>query len=136
MAVIPKYYKKEITDDLQVEGSAGKLKVALFNTNHPYGSAASQETYAGIIANECSGAGYSAGGVLLTGTDSSYSGDNTKFTADPTIFSNVTVSAMYAVVYNTDTGLIRGQYSLGVIRNVTAGTLTLTWNAQGLQAVV
>jgi hypothetical protein len=136
MATFSKYYKKEITDALVTEGTANKLKLALFTTTHPYANAATQEHYADIIANECSGAGYTEGGKLLTSVACVNIGNNARLTADNVSWTTVTVSAMYAVLYNTDTGHIRAQYSLGVERNVTAGTLLLTWHASGVLEVL
>jgi hypothetical protein len=132
MGYISKYQKKEFTDAIAAEGTANKLKIALFTSSHPYASAPSQQKYSDIIANECSGAGYNAGGILLTGVTSALTGDNAKLTANNVVYTPITTIARYAVVYNTDTSLIRGQYDLGGDKNVSGGTLTVTWNAGGL----
>jgi hypothetical protein len=133
MATISKYYKKTITDALQVLTPA--LKCALMLNTHPYASAASQEHYADISANECTGVGYTAGGVALTVPSSTQVGDNAKFTAAATAFSGITLIARYAVVYDLTTGHIVSQHDLGGDKNVSGGTLTLTWNASGILTV-
>ena len=136
MATIPKYYKKEITDGLATEGTANKLKLALFTTAHPYANAVTQEHYADIVYNECSGTGYTAGGKLLTSVTSLNVGNVARLTADSVIWTSVTVTARYAVLYNTDTGHIRAQYDLGSERTVVSGTLTIAWNASGVLEVL
>jgi len=132
MATFSKYYKKEITDAVATEGTANKLKLALFTTAHPYANASTQEHYADISANECTGAGYTAGGKLLTSVASTNAGDKARLTADNVVWNAITVSARYAVLYNTDTGHIRAQYDFGSEKSVTAGTLTLAWSAFGV----
>jgi hypothetical protein len=134
MSTIPSSYRKEITDALKVECDANKLKVALFKSTHT--PLVSQVHYNDIIAQECSGTNYNAGGNLLSGATSTIVGDNARFAANATVFTNVTVSASYAVVYNIDTGHIRGQYTLSGEHVVVAGTLTLTWNASGVIQVM
>jgi hypothetical protein len=129
MATISKYYKKTITDAL----AAATLRVCLMKNTHTI--SASNQYYADISANECTGAGYTAGGVLLTVPASSQVGDNAKFTGANTVFSAVTLTARYAVVYNSATGAIVSQHDLGGDKAVTGGTLTLAWNVNGILTV-
>jgi hypothetical protein len=129
MGTISKYYKKTITDAL----AAATLKVCLMKNT--YTISASNQYYADISANECSGAGYAAGGILLSIPSSSQVGDNAKFTALPAVFSGVTLTARYAVVYNNSTGAIVSQHDLGGDKPASGGTLTLTWNSSGILSV-
>jgi hypothetical protein len=133
MAIISKFYKKTVTDALRTLSPA--LKCCLMKNTHPYASAVSQELYAAISVNECSGTGYTAGGILLSVPASSQVGDNAKFTASPAIFSGVTLTARYAVVYDPTTGRIVSQHDLGGDKPCVGGTLTLTWNTNGILTV-
>ena len=131
MATISKYYKKSITDALAALSPG--LKCCLMANTHTI--SASQQYYSDVSANECSGSGYTTGGILLTTPASSQVGDNAKFTAANTVYSGVTVTARYAVVYNPTSGLIVAQYDLGGDKACSGGTLTLTWNAAGMLTV-
>jgi hypothetical protein len=131
MATISSAYKLTMTAALAALTPA--LKCCLMLNTHTI--AASQEHYAAISGNECTGAGYTAGGVALTTPASSAVGANAKFTAANTVFSAVTVTARYAVVYDPTTGHIVSQHDLGGDKVVTGGSLTLTWNASGILTV-
>jgi hypothetical protein len=131
MATISKYYKKTFTDALAALSPA--LKCCLMKNTHTI--SASSEHYADISANECTGAGYTAGGTALTTPASSLVANNAKFTAANTVWAAVTVTARYAVVYDPTTGHIISQHDLGGDKVVTGGTLTLAWNASGILTV-
>ena len=133
MATISKYYKKTLTDALAALSPT--LKVCLMLNTHPYANAASQEHYSDISINECSGAGYTAGGIALTTPASSQVGNNAKFTAASAVFAGVTLTARYAAVYDPTTGHIVSQHDLGGDKACTGGTLTLTWNASGILTI-
>jgi hypothetical protein len=129
MAIISKYYKLGLTDAMAILS----LKCALMKNTHTM--SASNENYADISANECTGAGYTAGGVALGTLTSTQVGNNAKFTAANAVFSGVTVTARYAVVYATVTGHIISQHDLGGDKAATGGTITLTWSASGILTI-
>jgi hypothetical protein len=131
MATISKYYKKTLTDALAALSPA--LKCCLMKNTHTI--SASDHTYAGISANECSGAGYTAGGAALQTPASTQVGDNAKFTAANTAWSGLTTTARYAVVYDPTTGNVVSEHDLGGDKACTGGTLTLTWNAAGILVI-
>jgi hypothetical protein len=135
MATISKYYKKEVTDAIKAEFTSGDLYVALFKNTLDYANIAGVQHYAEILADECAGAGYTAGGIALTNVMSANVGNIARLTADSAIFAAVTVTPMYAVIYNTNTDCIRAVYNLNADIPVTAGTLTLTWSASGVISV-
>ena len=129
MATVSKYYKKAITDLLATK----TLFCCLMKNTHTI--SAGDHFYADISTNECSGTGYAAGGILVTVPASSQVGDNAKFTATSAIFTGITLTAMYAVIYDVITGAIVSQHSLGGDKAVTGGTLTLNWNSAGILTV-
>jgi hypothetical protein len=129
MATISKYYKKAITDLLATK----PLYCCLMKNTHTI--SAGDHYYADISANECSGTAYTAGGIPLSTLASSQVGDNAKFTAASAVFAGVTLTAMYAVVYDVITGAIVSEHSLGGDKAVTGGTLTLVWNTNGILSV-
>lgn len=131
MGTIPKFVKKAEADYW-----AGRtLKCILLTSAHTI-NAGTQEHYADISANECIGAGYTAGGVLVTtGLISGYSGNNAYVDTNDAVFTGVTVTARYAAIYDSVNNDIMAQYSLGGSVVVTGGTLTLTWSASGVLTI-
>jgi hypothetical protein len=133
MGVVSKFIKKAEADYW-----AGRtLKCCLLTVAHDYASAASQEHYADISANESVGTGYTAGGVLVTtGLTSGYSGTNACVDTNNAVFSGITVpDATYCAIYDSVTGDIMAQYDLGGTLVTTGGTLTLVWSASGILTI-
>jgi hypothetical protein len=131
MATIASAYKLTFTAALAALNPP--LKCLLMKNTHTI--AASDDDYADIIANECSGAGYTAGGVALTTPASSAVGANAKFTAATTTFSAITLTARYAVIYNPTTGKIISQHDLGADKSPAGGSIVITWHASGILTV-
>ena len=131
MATISKYYKKTLTDALVA--LSPPLKCCLLLNTFTIG--AGHQHYSDVSAWECSGAGYTAGGAALTTPASSLVGNNAKFTAAATVWTGLTTTARYAVVYDPTTGNIVSEHDLGGDKACTGGTLTLTWNASGICVV-
>lgn len=131
MATVPKFYKKEIVDALVAE----TWKCALLTSGHTI-NAGTQQTYANVSANEVSavGTGYTAGGNTVVGKVANYDGTglNAYITATALQFTGLTATPHYAVLYETAGGKIRSQIDFGADYPVVAGTLTLTWNANGI----
>ena len=129
MATVPKFYKKEIVDALVAE----TWKCALLTSGHTI-NAGTQETYADVSANEVSavGTGYTAGGNTVAGKSAAYSGNNAYITATALQFTGLTATPHYAVLYETTGGKIRSQIDFGADYPVVNGTITLTWNANGI----
>jgi hypothetical protein len=89
------------------------------------------------IDNEVSGTGYSAGGTALTTTAISVSGRVTTYDAADIAWSDSTITARYAVMYD-DTEAQEGDQPLicyidfGEDKSSEGGTFQLTLNASGL----
>ena len=129
--VVPKFYKKEITDALAAE----TLKVALLkNTYTP--NANEHQLWSNVSAHEVTSSNYTAGGALLTNPSSAYiNTTNAAFNAASVTWNNVTFTARYAVIYEITGGKIRDIKDLGGDKPVAAGTFTLSWNASGILRV-
>lgn len=89
------------------------------------------------ITNEVVGVGYTAGGRTLANKSLTYANRVTTFTADPVEWTNSTITARYAVIYddtpvaNADKRLI-GWIDLGSDRISSEGTFRINWNASGI----
>ena len=130
--LIPKFYKKSITDDL----AAATLKLALFTSSYTP-SANTDELYSGL-SNEVSssGTGYTTGGATVVSKASAYiDTTNAALDAADVAWSSATFTARYGVLYNTADSKIVAVYDFGGDKVVTGGTFTVTWNASGLVKV-
>lgn len=122
--------------DLDAAGDT--IKVALMATGHSV-SDADDDTWANVSANEMSGTGYTTPGQNLAGqtvTEQDAS-DNAKFDGTDIAWTTATFSAYYAVLYD-DT--LAGDdlicsFDFGGIQQVTAGTFTIQWHADGIMTV-
>lgn len=91
--------------------------------------------FSDVSANEVSGDGYTAGGetlgsLSLTEDDSN---DRAAWDAANTLFVGVTVTARYAVIYDTTVSdNLVCLFDFGSNQTVTAGNLQLTYNSSGL----
>ena len=133
-SVIPKTYRKEITDALETE----TLWVALFKNTLVYNPTnTGHKTYTQIVAafpgSESTGTGYTVGGKALGGTNSGYLGASNivVLTVDVNTTWTITtaLTARYAVIYEFTSKNIRAVVDLGGDKTVTSGTFTITWDA-------
>ncbi|QIP39723.1 hypothetical protein G9444_2479 [Rhodococcus erythropolis] len=95
--------------------------------------------YKSSVTNEASGTGYTAGGATLAASAPSYTaGTNTLvLDAADTAWTGSTITARYAVIYNSSPGTDATQpliayVDFGADVSTTAGTFTITWDAAGL----
>lgn len=129
--VVKAAFNKEIDFD------SDSIKVALVSSAYT----PNQDTHDywdDVVANEVSGAGYTAGGQALSGKTVTYdSATNTLILdANDSVWAGSTISARYAVVYN-DTGATNGQKALIGYQDMgdqssTNGNFTVTWDATGI----
>jgi hypothetical protein len=134
--LIPKFYKKTVTDGLNTLAGAGTLKLALFTSSY-VPSANTDELYSGL-SNEVSssGTGYTTGGVALTGGASAYvDTTNAAFNANDVSWAAATFTARYGVLYNTADSKIKAIFDFGGDKVATGGTFTVMFNSTGLLKV-
>lgn len=130
-----KLANKEIDFDSDV------IKVALCTST--YTPAQDTHDYFNDITNEVVGTGYTAGGATLANKTVGYTaGTNTqKFDADDTSWATSTITARYAIIYDSTPGTaatnpLIGYVDFGADVISTAGTFLITWDAAGIFTAV
>lgn len=143
-----KIFSAFITDSLNrtnaFDLNADTPKVALFNdTTTPSQTAASASTAYNtgvwVTANELSNGGWAAGGIALGTITSTFASNVYTFdAADTANGSAATLTNVYGCLVYDDTlaSIVNDQgicyNSFGGANAVTAGTLTIVWNASGI----
>ena len=130
--LVPKFYKKEITDLLAAE----TLKLALFTSAYTP-DANADELYSSLTGEvSSSGTGYTTGGATIASKTSGYvDTTNAALDAADATWTSATFTARYGVLYNTANSKIRATFDFGGDYPVAGGTLTVSWNASGLLKV-
>lgn len=97
--------------------------------------------WSAVSANETSGTGYTAGGIVLTSVTDTLTGGTVTFTAANVSWTTSTITAKYAVIVRraggslVSTDLLISYVDLnssGGSVSTTAGTFSITWNASGI----
>ena len=107
------------------------FKLAMYTNSASFNAA----TTAYTTSNEVSGSGYSAGGGTLTRVDPSVSGTTALTDFSDLTFTNATVTARGALIYNTTTGSGSGTTDTVVVldfgsdKTSTAGDFTIQFPA-------
>jgi len=112
--------------------TATTVKCALLdNTYTP--NQDSHADWSTISSAEISASGYSAGGaevttksLSLTGNVVTFDGDNVQWT------STATITARYAVVYDTGSSYLLCYHDFESDESATNGTFTVQWNSSGI----
>lgn len=123
------------TQNLDLETDS--IRVALF----PEAYTANRDTHqfwSNISASQCTGAGYTAGGKLLTGASLAKldASDSVRFLGDDVSWIESTITARYAVLYQ-DTGdpatsVLIAAIDFGSSKSSVNGTFTVEWNDNGI----
>jgi hypothetical protein len=122
------------TIDLDTDSIKAALATASWSPTAAYAGTSTDARYADIGAAEvASGAGYTTGGVALTGVTLTRTGGSNVYTSNPVTWNSATFTAKYIVLYdNTTTNKdIIGYAELesGSTVSPSNGTLTYTPNA-------
>jgi hypothetical protein len=142
VAVTAYWYGKAFLSLLNKEAdlNSDTLKVMLCTSSYTPDQDA--HDYKDDVTNEVSGTGYTAGGATLANVAVTYTaGTNViKFDADDTVWSAATITARYAVVYDstpaTDgTRPLLLYIDFGGNVTSTAGDFTIAWNASGIATI-
>jgi hypothetical protein len=115
--------KKDFADGVNL--AASTYKIALLTSASSAGTGTT--TWASINANEVSGTGYSAGGSTLTRNATTISSNHAllNFTS-PVTWSNSTITARSACIYNSTSGNVVALYDFGSDKTSSAGDFTIT----------
>ena len=122
-------FKQELLEGAHNFKNSGgdTFKLAMYTNSASFNAA----TTAYTTSNEVSGSGYSAGGGTLTRVDPSLSGTTALTDFADLTFSNATVTARGALIYNTTTGSGSGTtdtvvvLDFGADKTSTAGDFTI-----------
>lgn len=124
----------------KIDLSADTVKVMLVTSSYTF----NQDThdYKDDVTNEVSGTGYTAGGATLTSPALTYTGgtNTLSFSGANVSWTSSTFTARAAVIYDSTPGTDATRPLLmfvdfGADTAVTAGTLSLTWDAAGIASV-
>jgi hypothetical protein len=130
-SVIAKAFNKEIDFD------SDTIKVALLSSSYT----PNQDThdyFNDVSSFEVSGTGYTAGGATLANKSVTYTGATnvTKFDADDVSWTSSTITARYAVVYDStgtaSTSALIGYVDFGSDQSSSSGTFSIVWDSAGI----
>lgn len=130
-SLIAKAFNKEVDFD------SDTIKVALLSSSYT----PNQDTddyWNDVSAYEVTGTGYTAGGATLANKSVTYtSGTNvTKFDADDVSWTSSTITARYAVIYDStgtaSTSALIGYVDFGSNQSSSSGTFSIVWDSAGI----
>jgi hypothetical protein len=134
-SVIAKVFNKEIDFDTDT------IKVMLLTSSYT----PNQDTHDyldDVVANEVTGTGYTAGGATLANKAVTYDSatNTTILDADDTTWASSTITARYAVIYDSSPATNATRPLIGYVdftsdQSSNAGSFTLTWDATGIVRV-
>lgn len=114
----------------EVDLEADTIKVMLLDGSHSF--TATDNVIGDVDTNEVSGTGYTAGGETLT-TKSVTQAATTKFDADDTVWTVVTVTTSHLVLYDvTATSNLIASLDFGGSQVLVGVNFTISWNASGI----
>ena len=124
--------------DKKVDWDSDTIKVALLTNSYTPDQDA-HNYFDDVVANEVTGTGYTQGGNTLANKTNNYNSATNVIVldADDTTWSSSTITARYAVVYdssptlNADKPLI-GYVDFGSDQSSSNGNFTITWDATGI----
>ena len=146
MAVTAKMYASSMANFYGSSASGGSpmawspssdtIKCELCTISHTISQA---HTVKGDLTNEASGTGYTAGGATLTSLSQNTASLTMSFDADDVSWTTATFSAASAHLYDdtiaTPVKPLISYVDFGGTQTVTAGTLTIIWNASGVWSI-
>ncbi|WP_341258198.1 hypothetical protein [Gordonia malaquae] len=137
MAVSAKLYAnfhKSIANK-EIELDNDTIKVMLCTSAYTPNQGTHQ--YKSSVTGEVTGTGYTAGGATLASVTASVTGNVFKFDADDVSWPSSTITARYAVIYDSTPGSdasrpLIGYIDFGADVSTTSGTFQIVWNSSGI----
>lgn len=124
-------YKQEVLEG--IHASNDTYKIALYTSSATLGAG----TTAYASTNEVSGAGYTAGGINLQNFDSGLAGSVAYVTFDDAVWSNATINARGALIYNSSkSNRAVAVFDFGGDIISTSGTFTVDFPDAGADALI
>lgn len=142
MSVSAKWYGSAFLSvfNKEIDVDSDALKVMLCTSSYTPDQDAHR--YKSSITNEVTGTGYTAGGATLGSVTIGYTGATNvlKIDAADTSWTTSTITARYAVIYDSTPGTdatrpLIGYVDFGVDIVSTSGTFLITWDAAGIATV-
>ncbi|MBA7583322.1 hypothetical protein ES708_25264 [subsurface metagenome] len=127
-SVMPLSALKKLINDLNAAGTV--VKCALYTDAAAPTQEMANKTALDAVCTEVSGTGYTAGGATLANKAVTEATRVTKFDADDVEWTSSTLTAMYAVLYETENLLIWVDFSEN--KSSENGTFKIQWNASGI----
>lgn len=125
----------------EIDWDTDTIKVALLSNSYTPDQDA-HNYFDDVSTFEVTGTGYTQGGITLTNKTNTYnSGTNTVvLDADDVTWSSSTITARYAVLYNSSpatnaTRPLVGYVDFGSDQSSSNGNFTITWDATGIVRV-
>lgn len=121
----------------ELDLNSDALKVMLCSSL--YVPSTANHAYASDITNEVTGTGYTTGGGLLTGVSVLTSGTTTTLDASDIVWSNSTITARYAILYDSTPATAATQplilyIDFGGDQASSAGGFSIQWDSAGILA--
>lgn len=129
-------FRDALSNTIVLDLGAETHKIALFNnTITPNFNTDTAYSVAPYNANEVTGTNWAAGGVALTGTTFTVAGVGLMFDASDVSVATTTLANAHGGLIYAD--VLAGNNAIGLINfgadySTTAGTFTITWNANGV----
>jgi hypothetical protein len=142
MAVSAKFYGNAFVSafNKKIDFDSDTIKVALCTSSYTPDQDA--HDFFNDITNEVTGTGYTAGGATLASASITYTGASNvlKLDGDDTSWASSTITARYAIIYDATPGTaatnpLIAYVDFGADVTSTAGTFTITWDANGIATV-
>lgn len=116
-------------------GSETAFKCML--TTSSYSVSQENDDFKDDVTNEVSGTGYTAGGATLTSTTVAEAAKVTTFDAADTSWTSSTITARYAVIYDSTTGVTSTEplvmyLDFGADKSTDNGTFQIQWHTNGI----
>lgn len=124
-----------LSGDIDLASGGDTLKCALLTSS--YTPSKDHLTYADL-SGEVSGTGYTSGGATLTSQSVTRddTNDEAVFDAANVTWSSATITARYAVIYDTtNSNSLICCIDFGSDQSSSAGDFTISWNANGIFAI-
>lgn len=126
---------KKYTVNGTIDLDSDTFYIALLSSS--YSPSASNDTFSDVSSYEITGTGYTAGGIALTGVTLNVSGTEVIWTATNPVWTNVTFTARYAVIYksgttNSITNPLVCCYDFTTDQTVTSNNFQINFNTSGI----
>ena len=133
MAVTAFMYAEGVVNayDGNIDFSSSTIKVALLDSNYTPDQD-THATWAAISGDEVAGAGYTAGGDTLTSKTNANTANVIKLDAADVTWSASTITAAYAVIYDSVSGYLISYVDFGGDQTSSNGDFKITWSASGI----